>query len=131
MKIMPTRCVDENWRVLHPINHAQFDFSWHPHPLDPPYIYVWGNQHWPGEKMPTVEYHVEGATERKYMDWPARVATANKLDNTCRIDPASVDYSWCARSTRPCLHLRVCYTMATQWRCCVHSTRTQQKYASM
>jgi hypothetical protein len=92
---IPTRSVEQNWRVLHPIDTEQFDFSWHPHPLDPPYIYVWGNQHWSGEKMPTVEYHVAGATERKYMDWPTSLlpTTAN-WTTPVLVDPNSVDYSW-------------------------------------
>ena len=50
---------------------CEFDWSWEPDPGDPPYIYVFGNQWWPAEKMPTVEYHVPGAIERKFMDQPA------------------------------------------------------------
>ena len=53
----------DNWYIRHAIDESQFDFSWRPHPHDPPYIYVWGNQHWPAERMPTVEYRVTGATE--------------------------------------------------------------------
>jgi hypothetical protein len=34
---------------------------------------VFGNQWWPAEKWPTVEYHVPGAVERKYMDYPRAV----------------------------------------------------------
>ena len=107
-----TQPVDENWRVLHAINLAQFDFSWHPHPLDPPYIYVWGNQHWPGEKMPTVEYHTAGATERKYMDWPTQLLpTAHNWTTPTSIDPASVDYSWVPDPQDP----PYIYEFATQW----------------
>jgi hypothetical protein len=57
---------------------------------------VFGNQWWPAEKMPTVEYHVPGATERKYVRWPR----ADLLPDTANwtvpdsVDPASVDYSW-------------------------------------
>ena len=107
-----TQPVDENWEVLHAIDNAQFDFSWHPHPLDPPYIYVWGNQHWPGEKMPTVEYHVEGATERKYMDWPAQLhPSIVNWTTPASIDPASVDYSWRPDPQDP----PYIYEFATQW----------------
>ena len=33
---------------------AEFDYSWEPDPGDPPYSYVFGNQHWPANIMPTV-----------------------------------------------------------------------------
>ena len=98
--------------MLHAIDCTRFDFSWHPHPLDPPYIYVWGNQHWPGEKMPTVEYHVAGATERKYMDWPATLLpTTTHWTTPASIDPASVDYSWRPDPQDP----PYIYEFATQW----------------
>jgi hypothetical protein len=45
-----------------------FDYSWRPDPTSPPYIYVFGNTQYPGNIMPTIEYVVEGATERKYID---------------------------------------------------------------
>ena len=107
-----TQPVEQNWKVLHAIDRARFDFSWHPHPLDPPYIYVWGNQHWPGEKMPTVEYHVEGATERKYMDWPASLRpTTTNWTTPASIDPTSVDYSWLPDPQDP----PYIYEFATQW----------------
>ena len=74
---------------------CEFDWSWEPDPGDPPYIYVWGNQWWSAEKMPTVEYHVPGATERKYMDRPATLL-GNKTNWTIpnTVDPLSIDYSW-------------------------------------
>ena len=64
-EIIPNCDSQQHYRVLVP--GAEFDFTWQPHPFDPPYIYVFGNQWWPANKMPTVEYHVPGATERKYM----------------------------------------------------------------
>ena len=110
--VISTHTVQENWTVLHPIDHTQFDFTWHPHPLDPPYIYVWGNQHWPAEKMPTVEYHVAGATERKYMDWPAHLLPSTENWTTPEfIDSASVDYSWVPDPDDP----PYIYEFATQW----------------
>jgi hypothetical protein len=75
---------------------CEWDYSWVPDPGDPPLIYVFGNQWWSAEKMPTVEYHVPGATQRKYMSWPrARLLP----DRSCwavpdSVDPDSVDYSW-------------------------------------
>ena len=111
-EVVATQRIDENWRVLHAIDLVQFDFSWHPHPLDPPYIYVWGNQHWPGEKMPTVEYHVAGATERKYMDWPASLLpNTTHWTTPAEIDTLSVDYSWVPDPQDP----PYIYEFATQW----------------
>lgn len=57
-----------NYVRLHEINDNTFDWSWHPHPWDPPFIYVWGNNQLTAEEMPTLEYHVPGATQRKYMN---------------------------------------------------------------
>ena len=57
----------ECWVTHAEINLNTFDYEWVPHPWDPPYVYVWGNEYLSGEQMPTVEYHVPGATERKYM----------------------------------------------------------------
>jgi len=91
---------------------CEFDWSWEPNPGDPPYIYVWGNQWWPAEKMPTVEYHVAGATERKYMDQPARIKPAYKnwlVPDT--VDCNSIDFSW-----RPDPgDAPYIYEFATQW----------------
>lgn len=58
-------CMD-NWVIVSEAN-LDFDFSWVPDPNDPPYIYIFGNQHWSGNESATVEYHVPGATEKKYV----------------------------------------------------------------
>ena len=74
---------------------CEFDWSWEPDPGDPAYIYVFGNQWWPAEKMATVEYHVPGATERKFMDQPATLlSNKNNWSVPNNVDPASIDYSW-------------------------------------
>jgi hypothetical protein len=74
---------------------CEFDWSWEPDPGDPPYIYVFGNQWWPAEKMATVEYHVPGATERKFMDQPATLlSNKNNWSVPNNVDPVSIDYSW-------------------------------------
>ena len=64
--VLPAQHTDQ-W---HTLEDCDWDYSWIPDPGDPPYVYVFGNQWWPAEKWPTVEYHVPGATERKYMDYP-------------------------------------------------------------
>ena len=73
---------------------AEFDYSWAPHPHDPPYIYVFGNQWWPAEKMPTVEYHVPSATERKYMTTPRAKLAQNLNQAWYNMVNSDMDYSW-------------------------------------
>jgi len=58
----------DRWRIIHPVNKNKFDFTWRPDPKEPPYIYVFGNKQYSAEKMPTVEYHVPNATEKKYVE---------------------------------------------------------------
>jgi hypothetical protein len=84
---------DAPWRMLH---DCDWDRSWHPDPGDPPYIYVFGNQWWPAEKMPTVEYHVPGAVDRKFVSYPRAVL---RPDDTRWIVPeefdhCAIDLSW-------------------------------------
>ena len=80
----------------HTIQDCDWDYSWVPDPGDPPYIYRFGNQHWPAEKMSTVEYHVPGATEVKYMRYPYAQLLPDQTQWTVPhdIDPADVDYTW-------------------------------------
>ena len=83
----------DRWRILVDCN---WDRSWCPDPGDPPYIYVFGNQWWSAEKMPTVEYHVPGATERKYVNWPRAELLEDRTAWTvpANIDESTVDFSW-------------------------------------
>ena len=73
---------------------VEFDYSWAPHPHDPPYTYVFGNQWWPAEIMPTVEYHVSGATERKYMSTPKAELAQNPNRPWYNMVDSDMDYSW-------------------------------------
>jgi hypothetical protein len=84
---------DTNW---HTLIDCRFDYSWVPDPGDPPYIYVFGNQWWSAIKQPTVEYHVAGATERKYMPYP-RAELTTCMDNwqvPDTVDTTTFDFSW-------------------------------------
>jgi hypothetical protein len=56
---------DRGWRPLVP--NSTMDFSWHPDETEPPYIYVFGNQWYDVDTIPTYQYRVKGATEKKYM----------------------------------------------------------------
>ena len=75
---------------------ADFDYTWEPDPGAPPYIYVFGNQHWPAEIMPTVEYIVGSATKRKYVDSIiATLPATHDLWKTATTHKFDFDYSWC------------------------------------
>ena len=81
------------WKILH---KSDWDYTWRPEPGSPPYIYVFGNQWWPAEKIPTVEYHMPGATERKYMPGPVGNLP---VDMTLwhipeGVDVHDMDFSW-------------------------------------
>ena len=96
---LPSR---ENWYIPDYIDADTVDYSWHPNPMDPPYIYHfpvkwgWGN-------VGGVEYRVPGATEHKYIDIIIAETCGNPdywyiPDN---IDPNSIDYTWCPNPTDP------------------------------
>ena len=84
---------DNKWNTLIDCN---WDYSWKPDPGDPPLIYVFGNQWHPATKMPTVEYTVPGATQRKYMSWPRAELLVDKTHWTKpdNIDWGDVDTTW-------------------------------------
>ena len=91
--VVPARQHPENYKKL---TDCEFDTAWVPHPWDPPYIYVFGNQWWTAEKMPTVEYRVPGAVERKYMPWLRAELLPDRThwsvpDN---LDTSDFDFSW-------------------------------------
>ena len=101
---------DTHW---HTLIDCEFDYSWVPDPGDPPYIYVFGNQWWPATKMSTVEYHVPGATERKYMPYPRAQLLDDKTLWTIPdgVDLSTVDYSWVPDPGSP----PYIYQFGTQW----------------
>ena len=90
--VLPLKPLSNNYKQL--VENIKFDWTWHPHPHDPPYIYVFGNQWWPATKMPTVEYHVPGAIDRKYMDYPQAVLLSNNNSNWHTLIKCQWDYSW-------------------------------------
>ena len=83
-------------RPWYNVVESDMDYSWVPDPGDPPYIYVFGNQWHSAEIMPTVEYRMPGATERKYVDSPVAELPADMTlwhipDN---VDIRDMDFSW-------------------------------------
>ena len=71
-----------------------FDYTWRPHPMDPPYIYVFGNNWYPAECMPTIEYRVPGATERKFMSEPHATLPQRHDNHWHTLIDCDWDYSW-------------------------------------
>jgi hypothetical protein len=87
--------INDCWSVLDEIDIASFDFSWHPDPTDPPYIYVWGNKWVPAELKPTIEYHVEGATDVKFMTQLVKLAKRSLgWTEYDLIDDTKFDFTW-------------------------------------
>jgi hypothetical protein len=84
------------WRINCSIDKSSFDFNWHPDSTSPPYVYVFGNTQYLAEIMPTVEYHVPGATEYKFIDDESM--RARLLPNSTRFEHLEncdgIDYSW-------------------------------------
>jgi len=96
-KLIPVEGDSECYRttILDSEQHVTFDYSWAPHPHDPPYIYVFGNQWHPANRMATVEYHVPGATDRKYIDnVKATLGVSMKYWNSRSDERYQFDYSW-------------------------------------
>jgi hypothetical protein len=92
----------DKWFEFQPIDRTKFDFTWRPNPKDPAYIYVWGNKWIPGELKSTIEYHVDGATKKKYMGdvsvepewdrWKEHIKVSVEFDKTWRPDPREPAY---------------------------------------
>jgi len=108
-QVIPNRHVPSNFSIL--VDRAEFDCSWAPHPHDPSYIYVFGNQWWPAEIMPTVEYHVPGATQRKYMTTPRAELAQNPNRLWYNVVDSDMDYSWTPDPGDPPL----IYVFGNQW----------------
>lgn len=107
-KIIPNRSTTDFDTI---VDRAEFDLTWAPHPHDPPYTYVFGNQWWPANRMPTIEYHVPGATERKYMDKPQARLLATHNDCWHTLVDCEWDYTWVPDPGDPPL----IYVFGNQW----------------
>ena len=109
-EIVPPRHYYKNFETL---LDCDFDYSWTPHPWEPPYQYVFGNQHWDGTLMPTVVYTVPGATEQKFLDWPVAELTASRTNWEIleTIDEAAWDWTWVPNPKDP----PYIYVWGNQW----------------
>ena len=82
--------VQKNYKI------KDFDFSWHPDNTEEAFVYVFGNQHYPAEKMPTITYRVIGAREEKYINTIHATLDEDKTNWHIPdyIDTESFDFSW-------------------------------------
>ena len=86
---------NNNWVELDLINHNKFDFSWHPDPTDPPYVYKWPSKFFPAEFKHVLEYRVPGATQEKYMNTIAElVPEYDRWVEHQEVDKSRFDMSW-------------------------------------
>ena len=103
----------KNFTILNNYIIKEFDYSWHPDATDEPYIYQFGNNLYPAEIMPTIEYIVPGATQIKYVNDIIAILDEDKLnweipDN---IDSHQFDFSWKPNPNDP----PYIYQFGTQW----------------
>jgi hypothetical protein len=54
-----------SWNIPSGFDVTSFDWSWHPDPTDPPYIYQFGTQH---QRTGGPQYRLPGATDLKFVD---------------------------------------------------------------
>jgi len=54
-----------SWTIPAGFDVESFDWSWHPDPTDPPFIYQFGTQH---QRTGGPQYQVSGATDLKFVD---------------------------------------------------------------
>lgn len=95
------------------VSNINFDYSWHPDDTEPPFIYVFGNQWYNGTTMPTVQYRVKGATDKKYID-DIKATLLPEIEKWYipeGLSEDSFDYSW-----RPSPHEpNLIHQFGTQW----------------
>jgi len=85
----------DRWVEVQAVDKSKFDFSWRPDPREPAYIYTWGNKYIDAEFIPTLEYHCEGATERKYMTNDVVVLPQyDRWVEVQAVDKSKFDFSW-------------------------------------
>ncbi len=100
----------DRWVEHQAVDKSRFDMSWRPNPLDPPFIYIWGNKYVDSKSSPTLEYRVPGATDKKYLSVLVPVASNKELFEHLE-NSYGIDYSWRPDPTSP----PYIYTWGNQW----------------
>jgi hypothetical protein len=95
----------DNFNILDSNAIADFDYSWHHDETDEPYIYIFGNNQYPAEIMPTIEYIPEGSIklssgkaigQKKYVTDIVATLGENKTywEIPDDVDTTNFDFSW-------------------------------------
>jgi len=93
---------NDNWILLDTLDESKFDFSWHPDPTSPPYIYVWGSKWNLPTVEPVLEYHTPMATDRKYLDDVVELLpNMNNWEISNGVNVDNFDLSWRPNPTSP------------------------------
>ena len=103
---------NSNWVLKDLVDETKFDFSWHPDPTDPPYIYKWGCKFFPAELKHVLEYHTDNPVGEKYMnqivdlipDW-------DQWRIPAFLDTSNFDFSWRPNPIEP----PMIWQFGTQW----------------
>ena len=99
-----------HWDIPDNVDITTFDFSWKPHPHDPPFIYQFGTQH---QRTGGPKYIAPGADRIKYVDG----FTAKILPDMTNwyvpdnVDVTTFDFSWHPDATAD----PYIYQFGTQW----------------
>lgn len=82
----------DNWIVDDSVDKSKFDFSWHPDPTEPPFIYKWGCKYFPVETSHFIEYQTPEATHSKFMAETVELLTDYSKWNDSSYK--NFDYAW-------------------------------------
>jgi hypothetical protein len=105
--------IRENWKLLRSESEWDIDLTWMPNPFEPPYIYVFGNPWYTAEEMPTAEYYVPGATEKKYCD--NKIITVKLTQRHWKALVDNVDISSISKWTPNPFEPAYIYVFGNQW----------------
>jgi len=92
--VVPRKLVNETcWENSSEDVFKNFDYTWHPDPAEPPYIYQFGTQH---QKTGGPRYVMEGATNVKYVEniRATKFSADNNWEIPKDIDVENFDYTW-------------------------------------
>jgi hypothetical protein len=103
---------NDNWVLLDLVDETKFDFSWHPDPTEPPFVYTWGCKYFPVELKASLEYHAPNSVNIKYINHLVELVPEwDKWKNIEYIDKGSFDFSWRPDPREPAF----IYQFGTQW----------------
>ena len=93
--------------ILNDYKIKDFDYSWHPDETAEPFIYQFGNQFYPAEEMPTIQFRVIGAENDAIAYVSDIVATLGKDKRNWKVptflDVENFDFSWKPNPNEPAM----------------------------